>query len=103
MKKNILKICAFGTACLTFLFLIIALCIKDGDGQTAMKVLSLIFTLGTIICLVLEEIFKRRKENKVVSDIDNTPPESPFIPTPEQAAPAEPKKPDQPLPTEIVR
>lgn len=103
MKKNILRIVAFGLACFTFIFLIFALTVDSKDGQTAMKALSLIFTLGTIICLVLEEIFKRRKENKVVSEIDNTPPESPFVPTPEPETQAEPKKPDQPLPTEIVR
>ena len=104
MKKNILKICAFAAACLTFLFLIVGLCVH-GDARTAMMALSLIFTIGTIVSLVLDEFFKRRTGKPHIGKIgEPKKPKGSSSPTPiEKKTPIEPRKPNRPMPTEIVR
>lgn len=86
MSKRNLTIAAIAQAGLTFIFLVVALCVKD-DTKTAMEAVSLIFTAGTIACTVLCFLNKKVKVDVGVEPIEPTP-----------SAPAEPT----PTPTEPV-
>ena len=90
MNKKTLKIAAIAQASLTFIFLIVSLCV-DGKAETAMEALSLVFTIGTLACLLVGFLFNRIRHNH----------EGPTMPTePEPTVPAEPTTPVEPAPVE---